>query len=207
MFGSLFHSGRGSSGSAPPLHPVGCIRSSRDPEPAAAALVPHRLIDLWHFARNPRLDLPADPDGKLALGPGRSPHISGRVSAALLGRARLSGCISIVAGPLRRYRLSLESRRLRRAFPAPTPCRLVIGDELRPRITNRGRHRGTSWEPTWVRTTNHFRSAQEHLSRTYVGSSRVSPPDRAWQAAALRPKDTPTPLHHPWAVDSFLAKR
>jgi hypothetical protein len=132
MFGSLCHSGCGSSGSAPPLHPLGCIRSSRNPEPAAAALGSHRLIDLRHLARNPGLVLPSDPSRKLAPRPRRDPHVSGRVSAALLGCARLSGCTSIVAGSLRRCRLSVQSRHLRSALPAPTRCALVIvtGHEL-----------------------------------------------------------------------------
>src|ERR1019366_1415243 len=142
MFGSLFHSGRGSSGSAPPLHPLRRVRSSFHPPSTAAAVVSHRLIDLCRLARNPGLVLPADPNGKLALGPGRSPHVSGRVSAALLGRARLSGCTSIVAASLRRCRLSVQSRHLRSALPAPTCCGLVIvtEGELPPRITIRTCH-------------------------------------------------------------------
>jgi hypothetical protein len=111
---------------------LGCIRSSRNPEPAAAALGSHRLIDLRHLARNPGLVLPSDTSRKLAPRPRRDPHVSGRVSAALLGRARLSGCTSIVAGSLRRCRLSVQSRHLRSALPAPTCCALVIvtGHEL-----------------------------------------------------------------------------
>lgn len=132
MFGSLFHGGRRSSGSPPPLHPLGCIRSSFHPPLTAAALVSHRLIDLWHLARNAGLVLPADPNGKLVPRPRREPHVWGRVSAALLGRARLSGCTSIVAGSLRRCRLSVQSWHLCSALPAPTRCRLVVVRETEP---------------------------------------------------------------------------
>jgi hypothetical protein len=142
MFESLFYSGCGSSGSAPPLHPLGCIRSSRNSEPAAAALGSHRLIDLRHLTRNPGVVLPADPSGKLAPRPRRDPHVSGRISAALLGCARLSRCSSIVPGPLRRCRLSVQSWSLRSALPAPKRCKLVNQDgrRLPPRITNRTCH-------------------------------------------------------------------
>jgi hypothetical protein len=108
----LFHPRGRSAGSAPALHPVGDIRSSRHSPSPAAALAAYRLARLRHPDRSIRLDVPAHPAGKLASGARRRSRLPGRISAALPGRAGLSRRVPVAADGLRRCRVPVESRRL-----------------------------------------------------------------------------------------------